>query len=193
MVVWSLECSDRRFESRGKHGCSSLVLVVCWTSSDELTTGSDGYYCVCVCVCGVCGMCVCFMPEELETKTLKIFITIFLVAVQGTNPRTQHLRQDLYILNYVSDYLQLLRANAIAVPSWGHDNFLPNSFQLVIHKWRTPEWAVGHTERTVKWPTQHKHILIIINSIHSLQHIGKRLFFFSFYPLLHLILFPPPS
>jgi len=85
------------------------------------------------------------MLEELKTKTLKIFVTLFLGVVEVTNPRTQHPRQDPYILNYSSDFLQLLQANARAVPSADHENF-----QIVIHKSRTPEWASRHADNTVQ-------------------------------------------
>ena len=52
-----LYCRDLEFESRPRHGCSSLVFLVCCVGSgmcDKLITHSKKshrYVCVCVCVC----------------------------------------------------------------------------------------------------------------------------------------------
>jgi hypothetical protein len=49
----SLDCWDRGFESRGGHGSSCLVLVMCCVGSglcDELIIRSGESYQVCVCV-----------------------------------------------------------------------------------------------------------------------------------------------
>ena len=46
-----LDCSDLGFESRWRHGCSSLVCVLWWTDSGMCIIRSEESYRVCVYVC----------------------------------------------------------------------------------------------------------------------------------------------
>ena len=109
--------------------CVSVCLCVCVCVWVCVCVVCVCVWCVCVsgvCVSGwVCG-CVCLMLEELKTETLKIFIRLFLGVVEVTNPRTQHLRQDLYILSVIffsysgkmqGQYLQQATTTSTQIPS----------------------------------------------------------------------------
>jgi hypothetical protein len=54
MFLQLLDCGYRGFELGWSHGCSSVVFVVCCVGSglcDELVTGSEESYWVCVSIC----------------------------------------------------------------------------------------------------------------------------------------------
>ena len=148
------------------------MLVLKWwmfNSETELQKGSSFIVnlsvCLCVCVCvsvcvSVC-LCVCvcvwvcvfnaWRAENRNTENIYQAFPWGRGSYEPENPTSQ--ARPIYS---VSDFLQLLRENARAVPSAGHDNFYSNSFQIVTHKPRRPEWAARHADSTVQWPTQHK-------------------------------------